>query len=52
MKFRLKLWLLELEIQTPEPEQVSTADVIASVWQAIAANPMHISLCTEDETEE
>lgn len=34
MHFRLKLWLFEIELKTPEVQQVSTADIAAVIWSA------------------
>lgn len=53
MKFRLKLWVFELDIQTPEPVQVSPTDLVTALWSAIAQNPVQsIVLVPEDEAEE
>lgn len=53
MNFRLKLLWFELEIQTPEPVQVSPTDLVAALWSAIAQNPMsQIMLMPEEVGEE
>lgn len=53
MKFRLKLWVFELDIETPEPVQVAPTDLVTALWSAISANPMQpIMLVSEDEIEE
>jgi hypothetical protein len=40
MKFRLKFLWFELDIQMPEPVQVSPTDLVAALWSAMAQNPM------------
>lgn len=53
MKFRLKLWVFELDIETPEPVQVTSTDLVTALWSAISSHPMQpIVLVSEDETEE
>jgi hypothetical protein len=54
MKFRLKFWVFELDIETPEPAQVSTIDVVSAVFSAIANQPVvhQIELVTEDDPED
>ncbi|MFD6400806.1 hypothetical protein [Nocardia sp. NPDC060249] len=53
MRFRLKLLWFELEIDTPEPVQVSSTDLIAALWSAIAQNPVQqYMLVSEDDPEE
>ncbi|WP_157115051.1 hypothetical protein [Nocardia niwae] len=52
MKFRLKLWGFELDIQTPEAVQVSPTDVIMAVFSAMSQHPMQpIVLVPELEDE-
>ncbi|WP_157119800.1 hypothetical protein [Nocardia xishanensis] len=48
MKFRLKLWAFELEINTPEPVQVSPTDLVTALWSAISAHPMQPIVLVED----
>lgn len=54
MKFRLKLWLFELEMETPEPVQVSTMDVVSAVFSAMANQPVvhQIELIADDTDEQ
>ncbi len=53
MKFRLKLLWFEIEIDMPEPVQVSPTDLVAALWSAIAQNPMSpIVLMPEEVGEE
>ncbi|MGW5519121.1 hypothetical protein [Nocardia africana] len=40
MKFRLKLWLLELDIETPAPEQVSTIDLVTAMMSTMQSQPI------------
>lgn len=51
MKFRLKLGpLFELEVQLPEPVQVSTTDLVAALWSAITqVQPIGLISECEDE---
>lgn len=46
MRFRIRLWLLEIDIELPAPEQVSTADIVAAAWSA-AQTQMPIVLADE-----
>lgn len=48
MRFRLKLWLFELEV---ESEQVSIIDVVAAMFNALQP-VQQIMLVGEDEPEE
>lgn len=53
MLFHLKLGWFELDIQTPEPVQVSPTDIVTALWSAIAQNPMQpLMLVHEDDVEE
>jgi hypothetical protein len=53
MKFRLKLWLFEIEIDTPAPEQVSTIDLVSAVISTLAQQPQTIMLMHDEcETDE
>ncbi|WP_158453100.1 hypothetical protein [Nocardia otitidiscaviarum] len=51
MKFRLKLWLFELAIETPEPVQVSPSDVAAAIWSAMTNTGMveHVMVVDGDD---
>ncbi|MEV4127139.1 hypothetical protein [Nocardia sp. NPDC049707] len=58
MKFRLSLWPPTLEIETPEPVQISTADVAATVFSAMSQGEREMSICVhclhdhaEDDTD-
>ncbi|MFE7745395.1 hypothetical protein [Nocardia sp. NPDC057455] len=53
MKFRLKLWLFELDIETPAVEQVSTIDLVSAVISVMGQNMgQPIVLVSESETED
>lgn len=50
MKFRLKMGPFELDIQMPEPVQVSTPDLVAALWSAITQmEPIGLVPEREDE---
>jgi hypothetical protein len=51
MHFRLKFYGFELELQTPEPVQVSTADIAAVVYSAAAQRDEAI-ICVHEHAED
>ncbi|WP_280389812.1 hypothetical protein [Nocardia wallacei] len=48
MKFRLKLLWFEIQIETPEPVQVSPTDVVTAVWSAISQSEGTLIMIPED----
>ncbi|WP_280412552.1 hypothetical protein [Nocardia asiatica] len=53
MKFRLSLWPPVLEIETPDPEQVSTIDLVTAVVGVMQQNMIQpIVLVPEEDTED
>jgi hypothetical protein len=52
MKFRLKFLWFEIEIETPEPVQVSSADIVSALWTAIAENPPEPIILMREEIED
>lgn len=52
MKLRLSLWPPVLELETPDPEQVSTIDLVSAVIHTMQAGQEPIVLVREPEDED
>ncbi|NKY60369.1 hypothetical protein [Nocardia flavorosea] len=52
MRFRLKMGPFELEIQMPEPVQISPTDLVTALWSAMSQDMMPHMLCPEEEADE